>query len=212
LGSIVYKNKGFHPSDILWTNKMAGIGQIKVHRIFQIIICLFLLTGCGFPIVRSVEVTRVIPQTVVVTELLVVVYTATPGSITSPITTTTPGTAKPFVVWSPQQVLEAFQSAGLEVSNPRAMTSDDYGLVPMLAVNGTRFFIPSVCVDCGGRIMSFSNEEDLTIVRDYYAQMGRFSAVLFSWVFVKDNILVQINGELPEANARKYEAALEGIK
>ncbi len=60
--------------------------------------------------------------------------------------------------------------------------------------------------------MSFASEKDLTIVQNYYAQMGRFSAVLYSWIFVKNNILVQINGELPEENARMYEAALEGLK
>ncbi len=60
--------------------------------------------------------------------------------------------------------------------------------------------------------MSFANQEDLTIVENYYAQMGRFGAVLFSWVYVKDNILVQINGELPEENAHMYQAALDSLK
>jgi hypothetical protein len=108
--------------------------------------------------------------------------------------------------------LDAFLAAGLEVSNPRPMISDDYGLVPMLVVEGTRFFISSICADCGGRIMSFANEEDQVIVRDCYSQMGRFSAILFSWVFERDNILVQLNGELAEANARMYEAALNNLK
>jgi hypothetical protein len=36
--------------------------------------------------------------------------------------------------------------------------------------------------------------------------------MLFSWVFVKDNIVVQINGDLPEEQAKKYEAALNGLK
>lgn len=117
-----------------------------------------------------------------------------------------------FIVWDTQQVVVAFLAAGLEVSNPRPMTFDDYGLVPMLAAQGTRFLIPSVRPDSGGRIMSFANEEDLTIVRDYYLQMATFGAVLFSWVFVKDNILVQINGALPEETARQYEAVLVNLK
>jgi hypothetical protein len=100
----------------------------------------------------------------------------------------------------------------LEATDSRPMISDDYGLVPMLSMDGIRFYIPSICSDCGGRIMSFADAEKLQIVRDYYGQMGRFSAVLFSWVFVKDNILVQLNGELPEADARKYEGALSILK
>ena len=42
--------------------------------------------------------------------------------------------------------------------------------------------------------------------------MGKSSALFFSWVFVKDRIVVQINGDLPEDAARKYEAALNGMK
>lgn len=177
-----------------------------------IVICLIflaLLSGCSYPFVQTVEVTRVVPQTVVVTELLVIVETATPGSMEPTLAAITP---QPFIKWTTQQVEDAFLAAGLEVSNPRPMTTDDYGLVPMLAVEGTRFFIPSICADCGGRIMSFANQEDLTIVQNYYAQMGRFGAVLFSWVYIKDNILVQINGELPEENALMYQAALENLK
>ncbi len=173
------------------------------------LLCSIVLSSCGYPLVQTVEVTRVVPQTVVVTELLVIVETATPGAAEPTSSSTTP---QPFSKWTPQQVVEAFQSAGLEVSTPRPMTTDDYGLVPMLAVEGTRFFIPSICSDCGGRIMSFANQEDLTIVENYYAQMGRFGAVLFSWVYVKDNILVQINGELPEENAHMYQAALDSLK
>jgi hypothetical protein len=108
--------------------------------------------------------------------------------------------------------LDAFFAAGLEVSNPRPMISNDYGLVPMLTVEETRFFIASICADCDRRIMSFVNEEDLVIIRDCYGQMGRFSVILFSWVFERDNILVQLNGELAEADARMYEAALNNLK
>jgi hypothetical protein len=40
---------------------------------------------------------------------------------------------------------------------------------------------------------------------NYYEDIGK----LFSfWVFSKDNIIVQINGELPEVTARKYEKAI----
>ena len=42
--------------------------------------------------------------------------------------------------------------------------------------------------------------------------MGASFAMLFSWVFVRDNILVQINGELPEAKAKQYETALRSAK
>ena len=175
-------------------------------RIAICIVCTSLLPSCTSPALQTIEVTRIIPQTIEVTRVVEVVVTATampPGSV-QPATTT----PSAFVMWDPQQVLDAFLADGLEASNPRSIISNDYGLVPMLAIDGIRFYLPSICSDCGGRIMSFADQEKLQIVKDYYGQMGRFSAILFSWVFVKDNILVQLNGRLSEANARKYEAVL----
>ena len=91
------------------------------------------------------------------------------------------------------------------------MTKDDYGLAPMMAVEGIRFLIPSLCPDCGGRVLSFASPEDLEVTKMYYVELGRASAMFFSWVFVKNNILVQINGDLPEERAEQYEAALNAM-
>ena len=109
------------------------------------IICTSLLSGCTTPALQTVEVTRIIPQTVEVTRIVEVVVTTTsipPGSVR--LATTTPSA---FVMWDPQQVLDAFQAAGLETSTPRLMITDDYGLVPMLAIDGIRFYLPSICAD-----------------------------------------------------------------
>jgi len=154
---------------------------------------------------EAVEITVVVPQTVIATQIVQVVVTAPPEPATStPESTSTPE----FKQWTSSQVIEAFKAAGLEVENPRAMTKDDYGMAPMLAIEGTRFLIPSLCPDCGGRVLSFSSQEDLETTKAYYIELGRSSAAFFSWVFTKDNILVQINGELPEETAKQYEAAL----
>ena len=42
-------------------------------------------------------------------------------------------------------------------------------------------------------------------MKAYYDDLGEGSAMLFSWTAVKDNILIQINGDLPE---EKYKKAL----
>ena len=108
---------------------------------------------------------------------------------------------------NPQDVLTAFRSAGLEAENSRQMTKDDYGLAP-LADEGIRFYIPSICTDCGGRIMFYTDAEYLDKAKTYYDTLGKESAAFFSWAFVNDHILVQINGDLPESEARKYESIL----
>jgi hypothetical protein len=158
---------------------------------------LLILTACAPQTVR---------QTV---DVQVLIVTPTPEPVTpTPIPSPTPK----FHKWTTKQVVEAFKSAGLEVENPRPMTKDDYGFVPMRAIEATRFIIPSLCPDCGGRIFSFATQEDLEITKMYYEELGKASALFFSWLFVKDNILVQINGDLPEEQARKYENALNTLK
>lgn len=92
------------------------------------------------------------------------------------------------------------------------MTKDDDGMALMVAVEGTSFLIPSLGEDRGGRIRSFDSPEDLEKTKAYSVKLGKESAAFFSWVFVKDNILVQIDGNLPEEHAKKYEAALNALK
>jgi hypothetical protein len=180
--------------------------KIRVNNnLFFLLVFSFLLSGCATPTPVVVEITRIVPQTVVVTQLATVIITTTPiPPTTTPEVTPTPN----FLIWKNSQVVDAFKSAGLECESPSPMTKADYGAAPDVAIEGTHFLVPSVCSDCGGRIMSFSSAEDLQLTKAYYDNLGKVSTAFFSWVFVRDNILVQINGDLPETSAHKYEAAL----
>ena len=88
----------------------------------------------------------------------------------------------------------------------------DYGLAPMNALEGYRFIIPSLCADCGGRLYIFDDPQKLGQMKEYYDGLAEVSAMYFSWVFVQDNILIQINGDLPEAQALQYQQALVNMK
>jgi hypothetical protein len=107
----------------------------------------------------------------------------------------------------PQDVIDSFQAAGLEVGMTNSMGPNDYGLAP-LADEGIHFLIPSLCADCGGRVLYYRDLEYLQKAKDYYDNFGKETAALFTWAFVHDHILLQINGDLPEARAREYEKAL----
>jgi hypothetical protein len=166
---------------------------------------------------QTVEVTRevtkvvekIVRETVEVTRVEQVVVTATPEPATP---TPEPAPTLAFQRWTSNQVVEAFKAAGLEAEDARPMTKDDYGMAPMVAVEGMRFFIPSLCEDCGGRVLGFASSEDLEKTKAFYVRLGEESAMLFSWVFTRDNILVQINGDLPEETALKYKVALESLE
>ncbi len=105
-------------------------------------------------------------------------------------------------------VIAAFRVGGLEAENPTPMKRSDFSLIEMNFVEATHFLIPSLGPDSGGRVFVFANPDDLRVVRNYYNKMGEASPILFSWVFVRGNILVQINGDLSSQLARSYEMVL----
>jgi hypothetical protein len=114
---------------------------------------------------------------------------------------------------SSSHAVEVFKRAGLEVGETWPMKKPkDYGLGPTVAIEGTRFLIPSLGEDKGGRVLSFSSKEDLEKSRRYFDELGKASAAFWSWLYVKDNLLLQINGELPEEKAKQYEQALNSLK
>jgi hypothetical protein len=106
----------------------------------------------------------------------------------------------------------AFKAAGLEFEQVSPLTKTDYGIAPYLCTTALHFIVPSVCVDCGGRVFECPNQDDRDRLAKYYTEAGKISAAFYSWVYVRENIVVQINGELPEAKARQYEAVLNGLK
>lgn len=110
---------------------------------------------------------------------------------------------------TPDSIVAALKTAGLEAESPQPMTKADYGMAPFVG-QGVIFVIPSLCADCGGRAIVGSKDE-IGQLRAYYTSLGEQSAMLFSWVFATPDgkALLQINGDLPEDQARKYEQALQ---
>ena len=104
-------------------------------------------------------------------------------------------------------VISAFEEAGLEAQQPSKMTKDNYGMAPYLC-EGTRFLIPSLGENSGGRIFICDSINDLNALQKYYTELGEASALFFSWVFTNNNVLVQINGNLAEDIARQYEQVI----
>jgi hypothetical protein len=146
---------------------------------------------------------------IVVTETVDIAFTVSPRpTITLPEATPT----QAFTIWNSTEVVEAFRDARLDVGNTWSMTKADHGLDPIVVLEGTRFLIPSLCADCSGRVFSFGDSKNFELAVAYYEELAKISAIYFSWLFVRDNILVQINGNLPEATALRYSAALQSLK
>ena len=113
---------------------------------------------------------------------------------------------KSQVTTTPEDVIAAFKAAGLEAENAYAMAKEDYGLAPAVC-DGYRFIIPSLGEDSGGRVYVCSKAGDQKELVTFYTELGK-SPLFFSWVFEKGSVVVQINGDLDEVTAKKYEAAI----
>ena len=87
------------------------------------------------------------------------------------------------------------------------MTKDDYGqLLPELCP-GTIFDIPSQG-DKHGRVFVCEDKDKREAVSNYYITLRKANAMFWSWVYVKGRFVVQINGQIDEGMAKKYEAAI----
>ena len=172
---------------------------------------IFMVTmfACSAPVVGKTTNVDVPSTTIVLTTNEETVVDTSEELAATP--TSKPNVAPVFQMWTSQDVIAVFVELELEVGEYYTMTKDDYGASPYVAVEGTRFLIPSLCETCGGRILVFANIEDLELSKSYYVELGRQSALFFSWVFEKDNVLVQINGDLDEGAAAEYEDALNSL-
>lgn len=105
------------------------------------------------------------------------------------------------------EVIAAFKKAGLEAEAPTRLRPKDYGHAPYVC-KGTRFLIPSIGNDAGGRVFECATDEERDAIAEHYQRLGKLSATMFSWVLVKGRIVVQINSDLDEEKVEKYRAAL----
>jgi hypothetical protein len=165
------------------------------------LISLVLVTACA-PLIKNPAAGKA-TWTPAPTYTFYPTYTPYPANKLISTTSSSPTISTP----EGEAVVAAFKAAGLEAENSRPMTKDDYGMAPPVC-QGTRFFIPSLGPDNGGRIFICENQSVQAALAGYYQALGKSDATLFSWVFEKGNILVQINGALPKTTAQKYESAI----
>ena len=115
-----------------------------------------------------------------------------------------------FDQWRTTDAIRAFQSANLRFEIPQ-VSKDERDLFAETALESRPFVIPLQGDPslARGIIFSFEDESNLFQVQMYYTHLGNALPQFGSWVFVKDNLLLQINREVPEAVAQKYAQALD---
>lgn len=114
---------------------------------------------------------------------------------------------------TPDDILAKFKAAGLEAESATPMQIKDYGAAPLLCQNGaTHFLIPSLCSDCGAHMFVCDNSSDAIKLKMYYDNLGKASAILHSWTYQHNGVILQINGDLDQSKADQYGEIIENLK
>lgn len=101
-------------------------------------------------------------------------------------------------------VITAFRAAGLDARVVRDATKEERdGVFPGMRVDARRFRISAKEAEMG-IVLCFQNRDDLEHIQGYYLALNRSLPQFRSWLFVQDNILLQVNREVPERRARAY--------
>jgi len=112
-----------------------------------------------------------------------------------------------------REIVARFDRAGLEAAHPTPIEANELGVAPNATDDRTRFLIPSLGEDAGGRVFVFDDLAGLKKTKKAYDSLGKESGLLFSWTFANEQrgVLVQINGELPKVKAQRYAALVRGL-
>lgn len=104
-----------------------------------------------------------------------------------------------------EEIVQAFEEAGLTVVDPRPVEDEDLGMAPQTFEEGTHF-VADPEEDLGAKVFTYESEEDLEKMQDFYEG---FSGFLTSHVYTEGLTLLQINGQLRKAKADQYGEILE---
>ncbi|WAI17456.1 stress protein [Bacillus cereus] len=106
------------------------------------------------------------------------------------------------------KVIEEFKAAGLEAENPSDLPEKEFGNTRKEA---KRILVPALGEDSGGRVFEFKNKEDLEKAKKYYDDLGNGNQMLFSHTYAKGNFLIQMNGDMEDAQFNKYKEVMDKV-
>ncbi|WP_242260739.1 MULTISPECIES: stress protein [unclassified Bacillus cereus group] len=106
------------------------------------------------------------------------------------------------------KVIEEFKAAGLEAENPSDLPEKEFGNTRKEA---KRILVPALGEDSGGRVFEFKNKDELEQAKKYYDDLGNGNQMLFSHTYAKGNFLIQMNGDMEDAQFNKYKEVMDKV-
>ncbi len=113
--------------------------------------------------------------------------------------------------WSGKDLIKRFSESGLEIEKAESVVEANHSNLAVKANEMTRFSIPSFGENIEGFILCFQQKNDLEKAKKYYLELNE-KGELYTWSFVKDNIVLVLTGTITEEKARQYEKILYELK
>ena len=95
-----------------------------------------------------------------------------------------------------RQWAQVLRQAGLEIENLQDLVSMGEQLPPG-ASSGIHFEMPSYCDGCGGKLVVFESAESAAPMADWLQSLGQYA-------YNRDNVLIQIDAQVPREVALQY--------
>ena len=134
------------------------------------------------------------------------VATVVKPAVVKPTATAKPPVAKTSI-GSAVVAIAAFRAAKLEAGSPIQMMAKDYGKAPT-ACNGIAFLLPAQGQGVMGQVFYCPSTKDQDDLKVFYTKQNAISNTQTSRTYLKGNYLLQMDGKVKAAQARKYVAAI----
>lgn len=103
-------------------------------------------------------------------------------------------------------IIQSFKDAGLDIGDVSDLPNKEFG---ENREEGKRVLVPSLGDDSGGRVFKFKDEDGLNQAKSYYDELGNSSPLFFSHTHANGVYLLQMNGDMEDAEFEKYKAAMD---
>lgn len=114
--------------------------------------------------------------------------------------------------WFAKDVVESFDKKGLKVAKLKPIIEEaDSNFIINMTNKAVRFDLASLGEDVRVYIHTFETTNDLDMAQKHFLELNK-KGELYTWSFVKDNILLVLTGTVREEIARQYESALYNLK
>jgi hypothetical protein len=114
-------------------------------------------------------------------------------------------------MWLAREIIKSFNENGLIDEKAKQEKGIELSGLPAKTNEAIKFSVSFKEEKLKGCVFEFDKKKDFKLVKDHYLDLNRNNE-LHTWSLVKDNILVVIEGTMPEKEIQEYRAVLADME